>query len=92
MSSYAPIKDAKITVTDSLNVCLGESILVLKGYDMRENGAGYEEVVSSLETLKNHINVQFTVNDLFRLQRGGRVSKTTAIVGSALNLKRLSYT
>ncbi len=51
MSSYAPIKDAKITVIDSLNVCLGESILVLKGYDMRENEAGYEEVVSSLETL-----------------------------------------
>ena len=41
--------------------------------------------------MKNHINVQFTVNDLFHLQRGGRVSKTTAIVGSALNLKPFLY-
>lgn len=84
-------KDAKITVIDSLNVSLGESILVLKAYDMKDNGASYDEVVNTIEELKNHINVQFTVNDLFHLQRGGRVSKTTAIVGSALNLKPFIY-
>ena len=83
--------DAKITVIDSLNVSLGESIMVIHANDLKENGASYEDVVTDLNEFKNHINVQFTVNDLFHLQRGGRVSKTTAIVGSALNLKPFLY-
>lgn len=83
--------DAKITVIDSLNVSLGESILVIHANDLKDKGASYEEVVDELNTFKNHINVQFTVDDLFHLQRGGRVSKTTAVLGSALNLKPFLY-
>lgn len=79
--------DARITVIDSLNVSLGESIMVIHANDLKANGASYEEIVTEIETFKHHINAQFTVNDLFHLQRGGRVSKTTAVVGSALNLK-----
>ena len=83
--------DAKITVIDSLNVSLGESIMVIHANTLKANGASYDEVVENLEEFKNHINVQFTVDDLFHLQRGGRVSKTTAVVGSALNLKPFMY-
>lgn len=83
--------DAKITVIDSLNVSLGESIMVLHAHALKDKGASYEEVVSAIEEFKHHINVQFTVDDLFHLQRGGRVSKTTAVVGSALNLKPFLY-
>ncbi len=83
--------DAKITVIDSLNVSLGESIMVLHANTLKDKGASYEEVVNAIEEFKQHINVQFTVDDLFHLQRGGRVSKTTAVVGSALNLKPFLY-
>lgn len=83
--------DAKITVIDSLNVSLGESIMVIHANALKDKGASYDEVVSEIEAFKNHINVQFTVDDLFHLQRGGRVSKTTALVGSALNLKPFLY-
>lgn len=83
--------DAKITVIDSLNVSLGESIMVLHANGLKDKGASYEEVVEAIEAFKHHINVQFTVDDLFHLQRGGRVSKTTAVVGSALNLKPFLY-
>ena len=79
--------EARITVIDSLNVSLGETILLLRATDLKENGASYDQIVADLEQYKQHINVQFTVDDLFHLQRGGRVSKTTALVGSALNLK-----
>ena len=34
-----------------------------------------------------HVVHLFTVDDLFHLYRGGRVSKATAIVGSMLNMK-----
>lgn len=83
--------DAKITVIDSLNVSLGESIMVIYANELKANGYSYEDTVKTLEDLKKHINVQFTVDDLFHLQRGGRVSKTTALVGSALNLKPFLY-
>ncbi len=83
--------DANITVIDSLNVSLGESIMVLHANFLKEKGASYEETVNAIEALIPHINVQFTVDDLFHLQRGGRVSKTTALVGSALNLKPFLY-
>ena len=36
---------------------------------------------------RDHVNVSFTVDDLNHLQRGGRVSKTTAVVGSLVNIK-----
>ena len=79
--------DARITVIDSMNVSLGETLLLLHATERKKEGATYEEIVADLEDYKHHINVQFTVDDLFHLQRGGRVSKTTALVGSALNLK-----
>lgn len=83
--------DAKITVIDSLNVSLAESVMVIHANELKEKGASYEEVVEDLHVFKEHLNVQFTVDDLFHLQRGGRVSKTVALVGSALNLKPFLY-
>ncbi len=85
LSEHYP--EAKITIIDSLNVSLGETILLLRATDLKEQGYSYDKIVSDLEQYKQHINVQFTVDDLFHLQRGGRVSKATALVGSALNLK-----
>jgi len=79
--------DARITIIDSLNVSLAESIMVIHANERKANGASYDELVADLEEFKHHMNVQFTVDDLFHLQRGGRVSKTTAIVGSVLNIK-----
>lgn len=83
--------DARITVIDSLNVSLGEAIMVIHAENMKAKDVAYEDVVAELETFKHHINVQFTVDDLFHLHRGGRVSKATAVLGSTLNLKPFLY-
>ena len=83
--------DSKITVIDSLNVSLGESIMVIYANQLKDAGKSYEEIILWLNDFKHHINVQFTVDDLFHLQRGGRVSKTTALIGSALNIKPFMY-
>ena len=40
-----------------------------------------------LEENKYHLVHNFTVDDLFHLHRGGRLSKTAAIVGTMINLK-----
>ena len=52
-----------------------------------DSGKTMEEVYDILMKERDHINVSFTVDDLYHLQRGGRVSRTTAVVGSLVNIK-----
>ena len=80
-------KDCRITVIDTLGASMGEGLMVHKAVRMRDAGASYEEVVDWIEQNKLHVVHSFTVNDLFHLHRGGRISKTTAIVGSLVNIK-----
>lgn len=77
----------RITVFDSLNASLGEGVSVYRAVELWRAGKTMEEVYNILMEERDHVNVSFTVNDLYHLQRGGRVSKTTAVVGSLVNIK-----
>lgn len=79
--------DRKIVLVDSLCASLGQGLLVHYAVTMKENGKSLEEVTEWLEQNKLHLCHQFTVDDLFHLHRGGRVSKTTAILGTIINIK-----
>lgn len=79
--------DRKIVVIDSLCASLGQGLLVHYAVTMKEQGKSLEEVASWLEENKLHLCHQFTVDDLFHLHRGGRVSKATAILGTLINVK-----
>lgn len=79
--------DRKVVVVDSLCASLGEGLLVHKAVMLKEAGKSLEEVVDWLEKNKLHICHNFTVDDLFHLHRGGRVSKATAILGTMMNVK-----
>ena len=81
----------RITVIDSLCASLGQGLLVHKAVRMHEEGADYEEVVRWVEENKLHLVHNFTVDDLFHLHRGGRVSKATAILGSMMNIKPMLH-
>lgn len=81
------LPDVKITVVDSLAASMGEGLLVYKAVQKKEQGMSYEELIQWLEENKLHIVHNFTVDDLFHLYRGGRVSKTAAILGTMINLK-----
>lgn len=78
---------AKIIVIDSLNVSLGQGMVIMKAVAMREQGKSIDEVAAWIEEHKLEFCVQFTVDDLYHLHRGGRVSRATAIVGSMINIK-----
>lgn len=80
-------KDANIYVLDSLNVSMGEGLVVMEAVRLKEEGKSMEEIIAYLEENKQKIGVEFTVDDLFHLQRGGRVSRMTAIVGTMINVK-----
>ena len=77
----------RITVIDSLCASGGEGLLMWKAIQLRDQGMPYEELVRWIEENKLHVCHFFTVDDLFHLHRGGRVSRATAIVGTLVNIK-----
>lgn len=83
--------DRRIIVIDSLCASLGEGLLVHKAVTMKEQGHTLTEVADWLEENKLHLVHNFTVNDLFHLYRGGRVSKTAAFVGTMISLKPILH-
>lgn len=79
--------DCKIIVIDSLCASLGEGLLVHKAVCLRAEGKSLEETAQWVqEHIKNLVHA-FTVDDLFHLHRGGRVSKAAAIVGTLAGIK-----
>ncbi|MGB4660891.1 MAG: DegV family protein [Mobilitalea sp.] len=82
---------AKIIVVDTLNVSMGEGLFVMKAVQMKEEGKTIDEIATWLEEHKQEFCVRFTVDDLGHLHRGGRISKTTAILGSMINIKPILY-
>lgn len=79
--------ERKILIFDSLNASLGEGVSVYRAIELKQAGKSMEEIYDILTEERDHVNVLFTVDDLHHLQRGGRVSKTTAVVGSLVNIK-----
>lgn len=79
--------EAKITVIDSCAASMGQGLLVHKAVMLKEQGKSMDEVAAWVEANKDHVCHQFTVDNLFHLHRGGRVSKTTAIIGTLINVK-----
>ena len=83
--------DHKIVIIDSLSASLGEGLLVHKAVTMKEAGHSLEEIAAWIEENKLNVVHNFTVNDLFHLYRGGRVSKTAAFLGTMINLKPILH-
>lgn len=77
----------KVIIVDSLCASLGEGLLLHKALEKKAQGLSIEETAKWCEEHKLNIVHSFTVDDLFHLYRGGRVSKTAAFLGTMLNLK-----
>lgn len=84
METYPGVK---FYVVDSLCASMGQGLLLDYVVKKAESGASIEETREYAEGLKLHIDHWFTVEDLFHLKRGGRVSATTAVVGTLLKIK-----
>ncbi len=77
----------KVLCVDTLCASLGQGLLVHLVWEKKQSGASLEETYAYAQGLVPRLCHWFTVNDLHALQRGGRVSKTTAVVGTALQIK-----
>ena len=77
----------KIRVVDSLSASMGEGLFVHKAVRMRDAGKSMEETARWLEEHVLNFTHVFTVDDLYHLYRGGRVSRTAAVLGSMISIK-----
>ena len=83
----AKYPDRKLFTVDTLCASLGQGLLVWYAAQARARGGSIEEVRGWIEEHKLNLCHQFTVDDLYFLKRGGRISSATALVGSMLHIK-----
>lgn len=76
-----------IYIVDSLSAAIGSGILVERAFELLDSGMEAEEIVNTLNKEKEKIIVIALVDTLEYLKKGGRISKTVAVVGGMLNIK-----
>lgn len=79
--------ERKILVVDTLCASMGQGLLCWYACQKRKEGQTMEAVRDWCEENKRKVCHWFTVDDLMHLKRGGRVSATTALVGTMLQIK-----
>lgn len=83
--------ERRIVVVDSLCASLGEGLLVAYALRNQQNGMSMDENAAWLKENIPHLAHWFTVNDLMFLHRGGRVSKTSAVLGGLIGIKPILH-
>lgn len=77
----------RIVVIDTLCACGGLGLLVYEAVKLKKGGAGLDEIANAVMKLAPKVSHRFTVETLTYLNRGGRVSKSSCVVGNVLNIK-----
>lgn len=79
--------DFNVYAVDSLSATIGQGTLVKIALECRDKGMGAKETYDYVMSLRLKWNCCVVPKDLFYLQKGGRVSKTSAVAGTVLNIK-----
>lgn len=80
-------EDLKIHVFNSRSASIGETLIVKKIVECEEAGMSFECVVETVELYISTQNTYFVLENLETLRKNGRLSKTKALVASALKIK-----
>ena len=78
---------AVIEILESRAASMGEGLLVMKAVEARSEGKSLTEILNILLALRPKVQTYFLVDDLNHLVRGGRISKTAAMIGSLASIK-----
>ena len=75
------------TVFNTNSICLGAGIQAEAAAMLKNSGASDDEIIKFLEQFTHRIALYFAVDDLMHLKRGGRLSATSAVAGTLMNIK-----
>lgn len=76
-----------VQVIDSRTVTQAQGLIVKRTADLAATGAGQAEVVDLAHDLAGRTRLLFTPNTLEYLQKGGRIGRASALLGSVLSIK-----
>lgn len=79
--------EGQVYVVDSFNATLGERCLVDYALRLKDQGKTAEEIVAELEQARKRIRLLALLDTLEYLKKGGRISKSVAMVGGMLSIK-----
>jgi DegV family protein with EDD domain len=79
--------EGDITVVDSKSASYGYGMMVVAAAEMAAEGASADEIVEEIHRLRREMRLYFLVDKLEYLQKGGRIGRAAAVVGSLLNIK-----
>ena len=79
--------EGKVFVVDSMNVTLGQRLVLLHGLRLAQEGLDAATIKERLDIAKEKIRVFARVDTLEYLRKGGRVGAASAVVGTMLNIK-----
>ena len=83
------LPEQQIDVVDSKSISVGLGLVVQRAVEMAEAGATRAEIVAKLEQMREEIRLIFALQTIEYLQRGGRIGKAQAFVGTLLQFKPL---
>ena len=83
--------DATIEIVDTLAAAGGEGYLSVLAAAARDESKTLEETKAMIIDILPRLRTYFLVDDLYHLMHGGRLSKTSAIMGSLANIKPLLW-
>lgn len=76
-----------ITIIDTQVITSAQGFFVLKACELRDKGLSSKEIKVEIEKMIPKMNASLCFESLDNLVRGGRISKTAGVVGTALGLK-----
>lgn len=77
----------RVFVVDSLSATAGEQVLIERAIAMRDAGCSASEIFNELIVLRKKTRLFVRVDTLEYLKRGGRISKTSAVLGGILGIR-----
>ncbi len=83
--------NAQIEVIDSLNATGGQGMIVLEIGRMIQDGLEFDKILEITKKLIPQTRIFFFVDTLDYLEKGGRIGKASALLGTILNVKPVIY-
>lgn len=81
------IEKDRVIVFDSLKASVGQGLLVLEAARMASAGADSEDILKRLTEMQHTMRCVFVVGNLDALLKGGRLTKTKALIANTLDIK-----
>ena len=85
------VEGIEVYAFDSEISCMIQGFYALEAAKLAREGVDPEQIIARLDEMKANSHAYFMVDDLTKLQKGGRLSGGAALIGSLLQVKPILH-